>query len=161
MNRTASAFLIVAGLTALLVALSFGLQMKGYAFASLGITRLDGLANSRTFIPLAAIYAFAGALITIAPIRLAGLLHVSAAKPIFSTSLVLLATIAGVQIARFAFGYDAALQVLIDWQFLFAAGIIAAHLSLETLRRGALLRTLAFIGFIVAMLACLYWTFRF
>ena len=160
MNRTASAFLIIVVLTGLLVALSFGFILKGYPFGNLGISRLDGLANSRTFIPLAAIYALAGALIMIVPVRFAGFLHSNAAKPIFSTSLVLVATIVGVQVARFTFGYRAALQVLLDWQFIFAVGIVAAHLSLETLRRDVLLRTLAFVGFIVAMLACLYWTFQ-
>lgn len=160
MNRTASAFLLVAMLTGLLVALGFALQIKGYGFGGLGIARLDGLADASTFIPLAAIYALAGALIMILPLGWAGKLHVHGATPVYSTSLVLLATIFGVQVARFAFGDSGALRALVDWQFVFAAAIIVAHLSLNTLRRNALLRTLSFIGFIVAMLACLYWTFR-
>lgn len=160
MNRTASAFLLVATLTGLLVALSFALQIKGYGFGSLGVSRLDGVANSATFVPLAAIYAFSGALIMILPLGAAGMMHANGATPVYSTALVLLATIVGVQVARFAFGNDGALQVLLDWQFVFAAAIIAAHLSLNTLRRNALLRTLSFVGFVVAMLACLYWTFR-
>lgn len=160
MNRTASAFLLVAVLTALLTALSFALQIKGYGFGSLGVSRLDGLASSATFIPLAAIYALSAALIMIVPLGTAGLIHLNGATPVYSTSLVLLATIVGVQVTRFAFGNDGALEVLLDWQFIFAAAIIVAHLSLNTLRRNALLRTLSFVGFLVATLACLYWTFR-
>lgn len=161
MNRTASAFLLVAVLTGLLVALSFALRIKGYGFGTLGIERLDGLANAASFIPLAALYAFAAMLVTILPIRAAAVVHANGTTPIYSTALVLLATIVGVQVARFAFGNNSALWTLIDWQFIFAAGIIVAHLSLDTLRRNVLLRTLAFIGFTVATLACLYWTFRF
>jgi len=160
MNRTLSAFLLVAILTGLLVAFSFGLQIKGYPFGSLGVSRLDGLANAKTFIPLAAIYALSGALIVILPLRTAGMIHSGAASPVFSTAVVLLATIFGVQVARFAFGVRDALSILLDWQFLFAAAIVVVHLSLDTLRRNALLRTLSFIGFIAATLACLYWTFR-
>lgn len=160
MNRTASTFVLVAVLTGLLVALSFALQIKGYGFGGRGVERLDGLANAATFMPLAAVYALAGALIVILPIRAAGMVHANAATPIYSTSLVLLATIVGVQVTRFAFGATDALKVFLDWQFIFAAAIIAVHLSLDTLRRNALLRSLAFAGFLVATLACLYWTFR-
>ncbi|WP_048647620.1 hypothetical protein [Nitratireductor soli] len=160
MNRTASAFLLVTAFTGLLAALSFALQIKGYGFGSLGVARLDALASSATFVPLAALYALAGALITILPLRAAGLVHANGATPVYSTALVLLATIVGLQAARFAFGDRGALWVLADWQFVFAGAIVAAHLCLDTLRRNALLRTLAFIGFCVAMLACLYWTFR-
>ncbi|EKF20213.1 hypothetical protein [Nitratireductor pacificus] len=160
MNRTASAFLLVTGFTGLLAALSFALQVKGYGFGSLGIARLDEVASSATFVPLAALYALAGALIAILPLRAAGLVHANAATPVYSTTLVLLATIVGLQIARFAFGNDGALWVLLDWRFGFAGAVIAAHLFLDALRRNALLRTLAFIGFCAATLACLYWSFR-
>lgn len=160
MNRTASSFLLVAVLTGLLAALGFALVIKGYGFGKLGVARLDDIASAATFMPLAAVYALAGALIVILPIRAAGFVHANAATPVYSTSLVLLATIVGLQAARFAFGDRGALWVLLDWQFLFAAGIIAVHLSLDTLRRNALLRTLAFVFFLVAVLACLYWTFR-
>ncbi|WP_295812911.1 hypothetical protein [uncultured Nitratireductor sp.] len=161
MNRTASAFLLVAILTGLLVALSFALQIKGYGFGRLGIERLDGLANATTFVPLAALYAFAAMLVTILPIRAAALVHANGTTPVYSTALVLFATIVGVQISRFAFGDRDALWTLLDWQFVFAAGIVVAHLSLDMLRRNILLRTLAFIGFAAATLTCLYWTFRF
>lgn len=161
MNRTASAFLLVAVLTGSLAALGFALQIKGYGFGSLGNERLDGLASATSFVPLAALYAFAAMLVTILPIRAAAVVHASGTTPVYLAAVVLLATIVGVQGARLAFGNTEALRALLDWQFLFAAGIVAAHLSLDTLRRNVLLRTLAFIGFGVATLACLYWTFRF
>ena len=160
MNRTASAFLLIAALAALLMALGFGLQMKGYAFGQLGNGRLASLASSATFMPLAAIYALTAALVMILPLRAAGFIHSHGSTPVHSTALVLLATILGVQLARFGFGSSNALAALLDWQFAFAAGIIAAHLTVERLRRNALLRSLAFVGFTAAMLACLYWTFR-
>ncbi|MCR4267763.1 hypothetical protein [Nitratireductor sp. ZSWI3] len=161
MNRTASAFLLVVALTGVLCALGFALQIKGYGFGSLGVARLDALADAATFIPLAAIYAFAAALVAILPIRAAGFVHANGAAPIYSASLVLLASVVGVQATRFAFGDRSALWALIDWRFVFAAAIVAAHLSLDTLRRNVLLRTLSLIGFVAAALACLYWTFRF
>ncbi len=160
MNRTLAAFLLCAVLTGLLAALSIALRLKGYPFGDLGIARLDGLASSATFVPLAAIYAFAGVLMMILPLRAAGFVHANAAAPVHSAALVLLATIVGVQAARFAFGSRDALWVLVDWQFVFAAAIVAAHLAMNALRRNALLRTLFFVAFIAATLACLYWTFR-
>lgn len=161
MNRTASAFLVVAVLTGLLVALGFALQSKGYGFGSLGNERLDGLASASSFMPLAALYALAAMLVTILPIRAASVVHTSGTTPLYLAAIALFATIVGVQGARLAFGNMQALQALLDWHFLFAVGIVAAHLSLDTLRRNVLLRTLAFIGFGLATLACLYWTFRF
>ncbi|WPZ13393.1 hypothetical protein T8J41_14690 [Nitratireductor rhodophyticola] len=161
MNRTASAFLLVAVLTGLLVALGFALQIKGYGFGSLGNERLDGLAGAATFLPLAALYAFTAMLVTILPIRAAAMVHANGTTPIYLTAVVLFATIVGMQITRMAFGNAGALWALVDWQFVFAAGIVMAHLSLDALRRNVLLRTLAFIGFATATLACLYWTFRF
>lgn len=160
MNRTIAAFLLCAVLTGLLAALSIVLRIKGYPFGDLGIARLDGLASAATFIPLAAIYAFAGLLMMILPLRAAGFVHANAATPVHSAALVLLATIVGVQAARLAFGSRDALWVLVDWQFAFAAAIVAAHLAMNALRRNVLLRTLFFVVFIAATLACLYWTFR-
>lgn len=160
MNRTVSAFLLIACLVGMLMALGFGLQIKGYAFGQLGNGRLTALASSATFMPLAAIYALTAALVMVLPLRVASFVHSHGSTPIYSAALVLLATIVGVQTARFAFGSANALDALLDWQFMFAVGIIAAHLALEGLRRNLLLRSLAFVGFVAAMLACLYWTFR-
>lgn len=160
MNRTAAAFLLIAVLTGLLAALSIALRIKGYAFGELGIARLDGIANTQTFVPLAAIYGFTGLLMMVLPLRAAGFVHANAATPVHSAALVLLATIVGVQAARFGFGDGDALWVLLDWQFAFAAAIIGAHLAMNELRRNVLLRTLFFVVFIAATLACLYWTFR-
>jgi hypothetical protein len=160
MNRTLAAFLLCAVLTGLLAALSIALRIKGYPFGDLGLARLDGLAGSATFIPLAAIYSFAAMLMMILPLRAAGFVHANAATPVYSAALVLFATIVGVQAARFGFGSRDALWVLVDWQFVFAAAIVAAHLAMNALRRNVLLRTLFFVVFIAATLACLYWTFR-
>lgn len=160
MNRTVAAFLLVAVLTGLLAAASIAVENKGYAFGALGVARLDGLASAATFIPLAALYSFAAALMMILPLRAAGFVHANAATPVYSAALVLFATIVGVQIARFAFGNHAALWALADWQFVFAAAIVAAHLAMNALRRNVLLRTLFFVVFIAATLACLFWTFR-
>lgn len=160
MNRTASAFLLIAVLTGLLTALSIAVEMKGYGFGALGVARLDGLASAGTFVPLAAIYAFAAMLMMLLPLRPAGFVMTNAAMPVFSAALVLLATIVGVQVARFAFGNKGALWALADWQFIFAAAIIAVHLAMNELRRNVLLRSLFFVLFIAATLACLYWSFR-
>lgn len=160
MNRTAAAFVLIAVLTGLLAALSIAVEAKGYAFGALGLARLDGLANAATFVPLAAIYAFAAVLMMILPLRAAGHVMVSAATPVFSATLVLFSTIVAVQAARFSFGDRAALWALADWRFLFAGAIVAAHLAMNELRRNVLLRTLSFVAFLVATLACLFWTFR-
>lgn len=160
MNRTAAAFLLIAVLTGLLAALGIALELKGYAFGALGTARLDGLAGAATFIPLAAVYSFAAVLMMILPLRAAGFVMANAATPVYSAALALLATIVGVQAARFAFGNRGALWVLADWQFLFAAAIVGAHLAMNELRRNVLLRTLFFVVFIAATLACLFWTFR-
>lgn len=160
MNRTATAFLLIAVLTGLLTALSIAVEMKGYAFGALGVARLDSLASARSFVPLAALYAFAATLMMLLPLRPAGFVMTNAAMPLFSAALVLLSTIVGVQAARFAFGNHGALWVLVDWQFIFAAAIIAVHLAMNELRRNVLLRSLFFVLFIAATLACLYWSFR-
>lgn len=160
MNRTATAFVLIAVMTGLLAALSIAVELKGYAFGALGIARLDGLASARSFVPLAALYAFAAMLMMLLPLRAAGFVMTNAAMPIFSASLVLFSTIVGVQAARFAFGNHRALLVLIDWQFIFAAAIVAAHLTMNELRRNVLLRTIFFALFVIATLACLFWTFR-
>lgn len=160
MNRTFAAFALVVVLTGLLAALGIALEAKGYRFGALGTARLDSLASAATFIPLAALYAFCAALMMALPLRAAGFVMANGATPVFSTALVLLATIVGVQLARLAFGSQGALWALADWQFVFAGAILAAHLAMNELRRNLLLRTLFFIAFIAATLACLYWTFR-
>lgn len=160
MNRTVAAFLLISVLTGLLAALSIALTLKGYRFGDLGVARLDGIANAATFIPLAALYAFTGLLMMILPLRAAGFVHANGATPVYSTALALLATIVGVQVARFGFGNSNALWTLLDWQFVFATAIIGAHLAMNELRRNVLLRTIFFVVFIAATLACLYWTFR-
>jgi len=161
MNKTAATFVLVAVLAALLAALSIALQIKGYPFGALGLARIDGLASASTFIPLAAIYSFAAVLMLVLPLRAAGFVFVNAAAPVHSATLVLLATIVGVQGARVAFGNYDALWKLVDWQFIFAAAIVGVHLMLNALRRNVLMRTIGFVAFTVATLACLYWTFRF
>lgn len=160
MNRTISTFLFLTALTAGLAALSMAVRQKGYAFGSLGIDRLDGLADAATFIPLAATYAVTGALMMVLPLRGAGWVHANGATPLFMGTLVLLAAIVGVQLARFSFGQADAIGALADWRFLFGPAIVAAHLAMDGLRRNALLRTLGFMAFVAACALCLFWTFR-
>lgn len=160
MNRIVSAFLLVAVLAGLLAALGLGLEVRGYSFGAVGVARLDGLASAATFIPMAALYAFAAALMMILPLRPAGFVHANAASPLHLGTIVLMATIVGVQAARFAFGDRGALWILADWQFLFAFAIAGGHLVMSELRRNLLLRTLAFVAFTAATLACLYWSFK-
>ena len=131
MKQTAVPFLVVTILTALLAALSIAVQTKGYPHGATGLSRLDALAGAATFVPLAALYAFAAML-----------------------------AIVGLQVARAAFGSIAALGVFLDWQFGFAAAILIAHQFLDAFRRNVLTRTLGFVLFVAATLACLYWSFR-
>lgn len=161
LRHTATAFLVTLVLTALLAAACFAVSLKGYPHGATGIARLDSIANAATFIPLAALYAFAGLLIVLSPARAAGFLYANAASPVHFASVVLLASITGLQATRFAFGDSGPWRPLIDWQFVFAAGIIIAHQLLDALRRNILLRTLGFVVFLVAALACLFWDFRF
>ena len=159
MNRTATTFLVLTVIAAVLAAASFAIRIKGYAFGTIGIERIDMIANAATFIPIAAIYAFAAMFMMILPVRGAGFVYQQAASPVWSATLVLLATILGLQI-RFGFGDRQALSVLLDWRFGFALAIVTIHLFLDQLRRNALTRTLAFAAFALATLACLYWDFR-
>lgn len=160
MKRATTTFLVVAVMTGLLAALSFAIRLKGYPFGSQGITRLDAIADAATFIPVAALYSFSAMLLMILPPRGAGFVYANAASPLWFTALVLLAAILGLQIARWAFGDGGALRALIDWQFIFAAAIIGTHTVLDSLRRSILLRSIFFVLFIVATLACLYWHFK-
>lgn len=159
MAKTVSVFVLIAALSAILTAISFGVNEKGYGFGALGVARLTGVADASTFIPLAAIYALSGALLMLLPLRAAGFVYSNGATTLFMTTLVLMAAIAGVQAARAVFVAPGALWALADWQFAFAAAIIAIHLMLDMLRRNILLRTLSFVGFIAGATACLFWTF--
>lgn len=161
MRRSASIFISIAVLTGLLAALSIAVFQKGYAFGALGQGRLETLASGATFIALAALYAFTAALIMVVPLRAAGFLHTNIAEPLVATTIALLGAIVGTHAARFAFGAKNAPWELLDWRFLFAFALVAAHLVLNNLRRNALLRTLTFIVAVAAGLACLFWTFRF
>ncbi|MER2534611.1 MAG: hypothetical protein ABTQ31_05545 [Rhizobiaceae bacterium] len=160
MNRTLATFLTVLVLTGILTALSIAVRIKGYPLGGLGEARLDALASAATFIPLAALYAFSAALLMVLPLRAAAFVLATGTSPLHISALVLLASVIGVQAARLGFGDTKALNDLLDWQFVFAAAIVGAHAALNPLRRNALTRTAAFVAFVVAALACLYWTFR-
>lgn len=160
MAKIISTFALIAVLTALLAALSLALARHGYPFGSLGLARLEGLASSAAFIPLAAIYFLAAALLMILPLRAASFVLVAGADKLFFAVIALFATIAGGLAARAAFGQVQALWALWDWQFGFVAVVVATHLFLNEVRRNMLLRTLAMILFVAAALACLYWSFR-
>jgi hypothetical protein len=161
MTRTISTFLLITILTAALAALSLFASQKGYPQGALGLDRLDSLANAATFIPLAAIYFFSATLLMILPMRAASFVLVNASDAMFWTAVALLATIPGVLGARAAFGQTSALWAMVDWQLVFAFVVIGCHFILNELRRNILLRSLGFVGFVAATLACLYWTFRF
>ena len=160
MNRSATTFLTVSVMTGLLTALSLALRIKGYPFGSVGEARLDSLASAASFIPLAALYALSVALLMLLPLRAAAFVLVTAAAPFHTAAVVLLAGILGIQLARLGFGNSKALTEFLDWRFLFAAAIIGVHLVLDVLRRNVLIRSLSFVVFLAATLACLYWNFR-
>jgi hypothetical protein len=160
MTKTLSSFAIITVLTAILMAASLFLAQKGYPFATLGIGRLEGLASSASFIPLAALYFFSAALILILPLRAAAFLLVTATDRLHFVCVALFATIVGCLLARAAFGMPKALWQLWDWQFVFVAAIVAVHLLLNEIRRNVLLRGLGLVIFVLAALACLYWSFR-
>jgi hypothetical protein len=160
MGKTISTFALIALLTALLAAVGLSLSAHGYSIGSIGLARLDGLASSATFVPLAALYFFAAALLMILPLRAASFVLVHGAEKLFYVVVVLFATIFGTLAARAAFGRVEVMWGLWDWQFAFVGAVVATHLCLNELRRNVLLRTLFMILFAAASLACLYWTFR-
>jgi hypothetical protein len=160
MGKALSTFGLVAVLTGLLAAASFGLARNGYPFGSLGLARLEGLASSATFIPLAAIYFLSAALLMILPLRAASFVLVNGADRLFFAVIVLFATIVGLLSVRAAFGEAQALWALWDWQLIFVAAVAATHLLLDEIRRNVLLRTLFLVLFVAASLACLFWTFK-
>jgi hypothetical protein len=161
MAKSISTFALVTVLTGVLMALSVLLVREGYGFGAIGAKRLDGLASAASFIPLAALYFFGVALLMILPLRAAAFVLVSAVETTYLAVLVLFATIAGCLLGRVAFGQFGVLRALLDWQFVFAAAIVACHALLNELRRNVLLRSLALVGAMAASLACLFWTFRF
>ncbi|MBN9065154.1 MAG: hypothetical protein J0H60_01405 [Rhizobiales bacterium] len=160
MAKTVSTFILVAFLTALLMALSIAVMRHGDPFGALGIRRLDGLASAATFIPLAALYFFGVALLMILPLRAASFVLVNGVETVYLAVVVLFATIVGCLLARMAFGQINAYRVLLDWQFVFVLAVVVCHAILNELRRNVLMRTLVLVASIAATLACLFWTFR-
>ncbi|ESY65023.1 MULTISPECIES: hypothetical protein [Mesorhizobium] len=159
MSKALISFALVAVLTALLMALSLAVARHGYPYGAIGVRHLDGIADAGTFIPLAAVYFFTALLMMILPIRAASIVLTHAADAIFWTVIVLLATIVGGLLARWAFGQGSALLALLNWRFLFAVVVIGCHFVMNELRRNVLLRSLFFVVFAAAMLACLFWSF--
>jgi len=160
MAKSISTFALVAVLTGVLMALSIALARHGYAFGATGARRLDGLAGAVSFIPLAALYFLGVALLMILPLRAAAFVLVSAVETTYLAALVLFATIAGCLLGRVAFGQFGVLRALVDWQFVFMAAIVVCHALLNALRRNVLLRSLALVCSLAAVLACLFWSFR-
>ena len=159
MARTLTSFLLVTALTALLMALGFAVARHGYAFGAVGVKRLDGIADAGTFLPVAAIYFFSAMLMMILPIRAAGFVLTNASDLLFWTVVILFATIVGTLLARAVFVQANVLLALANWRFLFVPAVVASHLSMNELRRNVLLRSLFFVIFTAATLACLFWSF--
>ena len=159
MSKALTSFALVAVLTALLMALSLAVARHGYPYGVIGVKRLDGIADAGSFIPLAAVYFFSAMLMMILPIRAAGVVLTNAADVIFWATIALFATIVGCLVTRWAFGQSGALWALLNWRFLFVAAIVGCHIIMNELRRNVLLRSLFFVVFAVATLACLFWSF--
>jgi len=159
MSKALTSFALVAVLAALLMALSLAVARHGYPYGVTGVKRLDGIADAGSFIPLAAVYFFSAMLMMILPIRAAGVVLTNAADVIFWATIALFATIVGCLVTRWAFGQSGALWALLNWRFLFVAAIVGCHFIMNELRRNILLRSLFFVIFAAATLACLFWTF--
>jgi len=159
MSKALTTFALVAVFTALLMALSLAVARHGYPYGAIGVKRLDDIADAGTFIPLAAVYFFSALLMMILPIRAASIVLTNAADALFWTTIALFAAIVGCLVARWAFDRIGVLGALLNWRFLFVAAIVAAHLTVNELRRNVLLRSLFFVIFAVATLACLFWSF--
>jgi hypothetical protein len=159
MSKALTSFALVAVLTALLMALSLAVARHGYPYGVIGVKRLDGIADAGSFIPLAAVYFFSAMLMMILPIRAAGVVLTNAADTIFWATIALFATIVGSLVTRWAFGQSGALWALLNWRFLFVAAIVGCHFIMNELRRNVLLRSLFFVVFAIATLACLFWSF--
>ncbi|TIO06689.1 hypothetical protein [Mesorhizobium sp.] len=159
MSKALTSFALVAVLTALLMALSLAVAKHGYPYGAIGAKRLDGIADAGTFIPLASVYFFSALLMMVLPIRAAGIVLTHAADAIFWAMIVLFATIIGCLVARWASGQGSILPALLNWRFLFVAAVVGCHLFMNELRRNILLRSLFFVVFAAATLACLFWSF--
>lgn len=159
MSKALTSFALVAVLAALLMALSLAVARHGYPYGAIGARRLDGIADPGTFIALAAVYFFSALLMMVLPIRAAGIVLIHAADALFWTVIVLLAAIVGGLVARWAFGQGGVLWTLLNWRFLFAAAVIGCHFVMNELRRNVLLRSLFFVIFAAATVACLFWSF--
>lgn len=160
MNKTISAFLLIAALAALLMALSLAVVQHGYPFGRLGANRLEAIADADSFLPLAAVYFFAALLMMILPLKAASFVLLNAADMLHWVVVALFATIVGCLAARWAFGQSSAPSALLNWRYLVVAAVVGSHFAMNELRRNILLRSLAFAGFGVATLACLFWSFR-
>src|SRR5690606_32634633 len=125
MRRAISTFGLIEVLTAIRPSYGLAEAAHGYHHCDIGIKQQDAIANSATFIPLAALYAFSVALLMIMPLKAASFILINATDMLFWTVIVLLATIAGCLVARFAFGQSGAVWAITDWKFIFAAAIIA------------------------------------
>jgi hypothetical protein len=161
MSKALTTFALVAVLTGLLMAVSLAVARHGYPYGAIGVRRLDGMADAETFIPLAAVYFFSALLMMILPIRAASIVLTHAADALFWTVVVLLAAVVGGLLARWAFGQASAMLALLNWRFLFAVAVIGCHFVMNELRRNVLLRSLFFVVFAAATLACLFWSFTF
>jgi len=160
MSKAIGTFALVTVLSALLMAISLVVGRHGYyAYGAMGMKRLDGIADAGSFFAVAAIYFFSAMLMMVLPIRAAGIVLTHAADAIFWATIVLFATIVGSLLARWAFGQHEVLWALVNWRFLFVAAIVAAHLTMNDLRRNILLRSLFFVIFAAVTLACLFWSF--
>ena len=159
MSKALGTFALVTVLSALLMALSLAVARHGYPYGAYGVKRLDGIADAGSFLAIAAIYFFGAMLMMILPIRAAGIVLTHAADAIFWATITLFATIVGSLLARWAFGQHEVLWALFNWRFLFVAAIVAAHLTMNELRRNVLLRSLLFVVFGAVTLACLFWSF--
>lgn len=159
MSKALGTFALVTVLSALLMALSLAVARHGYPQGAFGVKRLDGIADAGSFLAIAAIYFFSAMLMMILPIRAAGVVLTHAADAIFWATIALFATIVGSLLARWAFGQSGVLSALLNWRFLFVVAIVAAHLAMNDLRRNILLRSLFFVIFAGATLACLFWSF--
>ncbi|RWD61854.1 MAG: hypothetical protein E5V89_16775 [Mesorhizobium sp.] len=159
MSKALGTFALVTILSALLMAFSLAVARHGYPQGAFGVKRLDGIADAGSFLAVAAIYFFSALLMMILPIRAAGIVLTHAADAIFWATIMLFATIVGSLLARWAFGQHDVIWALLNWRFLFVAAIVAAHLTMNELRHNILLRSLFFVIFAAATLACLFWSF--
>ena len=161
MSKALTSFALVAVLAALLMALSLSVARHGFPFGVIGVKRLDSIADTGMFLPLAAVYFFSALLMMVLPIRAASIVLINAADTVFWTMVALFASIVGCVIAKWAFGQTTALWTLWNWRFLFVAAVVGCHLVMNDLRRNILLRSLFLVVFAAAALACLFWGFSF